>query len=352
MANTTTSANLVVTNFLREFFNEYVRNSRFSRYTGTSSNNVIVIKEGKQIINVPLVTRLTGNGVTGSQTLDGNEEAMDNYGWDLTPTYHRNAVRMTMEEKDKPAIDLMRAAREVLMQWAMEKQRDDIIDAMGAFYDGTTYANYADASEAVKDTFVTNNSDRLLFGNAKSNLSAGDHSASLGNIDNTNDKLDAGIVSLAKRIAKTADPHIRPIRTTEDEEWYVMFCNSLSFRDAKEDTTIAQANREAWTRGKSNPIFRDGDIIYDGVILREVPEIAAITGVGAGSIDVAPNYLCGAQAIGFGLGQRPTMVIDDKKDYGFAPGVAAVMKHDIDKMFFNNKQHGMVTVYTAGVADS
>ncbi len=352
MANTTTDSSLVVTKFLSDFFKEYVRDNRFSRYTGTSSNNVIVIKEGRQTINIPLVTRLTGNGVSGSQTLRGNGEQLGNYGHDLVPTYKRHAVEMTKEENEKPAIDLMKASRETLMTWAMEETRDDVIAAMGAIYNGTTYSSYADATEAAKDTWLANNSDRVLFGAVKSNNSSNDHSASLANVDSTTDVMDAGIVSLSKRMAKTADPHIRPIRTKEDEEWYVMFANSMAFRDLKTDSTILQANREAWSRGRDNPIFRDGDIIYDGVIIREVPEIAVISGVGASSIDVAPCYLCGAQAIGFGLVQRPDIIVDRDYDYGFQPGVAVELKHDIDKLFFNNVQHGLLTVYVSGVADS
>ena len=80
MANTSTNSNLVVTNFLSDFFKEYIRNNRFSRYTGTSSNNVVVIKEGRKRIEVPLVTRLKGTGATGSNTLRGNGEAIGNYG--------------------------------------------------------------------------------------------------------------------------------------------------------------------------------------------------------------------------------------------------------------------------------
>ena len=48
---------------------------------------------------------------------------------------------------------------------------------------------------------------------------------------------------LAKRLAAIADPHITPIRTGEDEEWFVLFAGSLSFCDLKEDATLAQANR-------------------------------------------------------------------------------------------------------------
>jgi hypothetical protein len=57
MANTTVSSDLQVTKYLSDFFQEYIRNSRFSRYTGTGSNNVITIKEGRKKIEVPLVLK-------------------------------------------------------------------------------------------------------------------------------------------------------------------------------------------------------------------------------------------------------------------------------------------------------
>lgn len=372
MANTTVSSDLQVTKFLADFFKEYIRNNRFSRYTGTSNNSVVVVKEGRKIINIPLITRLKGNGVSGSQSLRGSGEALGNYGYDLTPTYHRHAVEFTREELEKPAMDLMKAARPALMDWAMELTRDDVIKAMAAFHNGTSYFNMDVVTEAQADSWLANNDDRVLFGAAKSNNSSNDHSASLANCDTTNDTLSSAIVSLAKRMAKQADPHIRPIKTAEDEEWYVMFAGSYAFRDLKSD--LGTSHQNAMPRDKSNPIWRDGDLVYDGVIIREIPEIDTyidtidgttstinlVTG-GASSARVAPNFLCGAQALGFGLGQRPRIVVDKDYDYGFAPGVAVECKHDIDKLFFDanatgtSSQHvqtGMVTVYTAAAADA
>lgn len=372
MANTTTSSELVVTKYLADFFQEYIRKSRFSRYTGTSSNNVIVIKEGRKKIEIPLVTRLKGNGVSGSQALRGNGEAIGNHGHELAPTYYRHSVEFTREELEKPAIDLMKAARPLLMDWSMELTRDQIITAMGAIHNGTSYIELASASEAQADAWYVNNDDRVLFGALKANGGGTDHSAGLGACDTTADTLSGDIVSLAKRMAKTADPHIRPIKTSEDEEWYVMFADPYAFRDLKSD--LGTAHQNAMPRDKTNPIWRDGDLVYDGVIIREVPEIDAfvssidgsastinlLTG-GASSARVAPNFLCGAQALGFGLGQRPRVVVDKTYDYGFAPGVAVECKHDIDKLFFDanatgtasqHVQTGMVTVYTAAAVDA
>lgn len=357
MANTTTASSLVVTNFLSDFFKEYVRDNLFSPYTGTSTNNPIVIKQDRQKVNIPLVAKLSGNGVSGSSTLDGNEEIMAQYSYTLTPTYHRNAVRLSAEEREKPNIDLMRGAREMLMSWAMEKTRDDIIvEALGSLTAGGTTVTVNDTTAAINttgDTWVTNNSDRVLYGAATSNLSAGDHSASLANVDTTSDKLTGDIVRLARKIARTCDPIIRPIRVAGGIETYVMFVGTQGFLHLQEDLETLHSN--AGNRGEGNPLFRPGDLIWDNVVIREVPEISTLLAnstyyatAGNSSSKVEPAFLCGAQAVGFGLGQRPRMIVDNDKDYQFQPGVAVELKHDIDKLQYNNKDHGVVSVFVTG----
>ena len=74
MSETTTAAANVVTKWLKDFFIEYSRENLFFPYMGQSHNNPIVIKEGKQIVSIPLVSQLSGDGVEGDATLDGNEE--------------------------------------------------------------------------------------------------------------------------------------------------------------------------------------------------------------------------------------------------------------------------------------
>jgi hypothetical protein len=191
------------------------------------------------------------------------------------------------------------------------------------------------------------------------NASSNDHSTSLGNIDNSDDKLTSAAVSLMKRIAQTASPAIRPIRLNEDEEWYVLFANSLAFRDLAANATMTQANRDALNRGRDNPLFTGGSLIWDGVIIREVPEIGVLSGVGASAINVQPAYLCGAQAIGVAWAQR-TKSTTQVKDYEFVNGVGIQEMRGIEKLIFGTgagdtddlKDHGMVTGFFAGVADS
>lgn len=351
MAETTVNSANVVTRHESEVVKEYIRNNRFSKYIGTSENSIIRIREGKQIVSIPLIPRLKNAAVTGSSLLLGSEEALANYAWTLTPTYKRHGVRIDKEEADKPNFDLYAEAKPRLTARAKEEVRDDVVKALAAIYNGTTYSVYADASESAKDAWLVNNSDRVLFGAATSNYS-GDHSVDLAKVDGTTDVLNTAAISLMKRIAKNADPHITPFRTMDDDqEWYVCFVNSYLFRDLK--ASLATSHQNAAPRDmKGNPIWTDGDLQYDGVIIREVPEMGVLSNVGAsGTTDVGIAAFCGAEAVGFGLGQRPKLIEDRDYDFKFRPGCAVEYKHDIKKMFFNNIQHGMVTGYFASVAD-
>jgi hypothetical protein len=198
----------------------------------------------------------------------------------------------------------------------------------------------------------------VLIGALKSNYSA-THATALANIDNTADKLTPEAVSLMKRIAQSASPKIRPIRLKEDEEWYVLFANSRAFRDFSINSTVTQANRDARTRGMDNPLFTGGSLVWDGVIVREIPEIEVLSGVGAGNIDVAPVYMCGAQAVGLGWAQR-TKSTTNVRDYGFLHGIGIQEMRGIEKMTFGSgagdtddlKDHGVVTGFFAAVADA
>lgn len=371
MALSATPTRLQVTQWLQKFYMEYVRANRFNKYMGTSINNIIQMQEdlskkkGHKVV-FSLVNALTGQGTLGSETLEGAEEELKSDGYEVNVQYIRNAVAIDDEENDKGLIDMLNAARPMLKKWMMERTRDHIITAMmsiqgKAYLTSQTVKNpvyTAVASEAEKDAWLADNEDRVLFGAAKSNNAANDHSAALANLDNTNDKLTSGIASLAKRIAKGATPAIHPVTVKDEQEWYVMFCNSNSFRDLKTDSTITQANREARPRVvMDNPIFTDGDLVYDGMIFREVPEIPNIGAVGAAGIQCGVNFLCGLQAVGFAIARRP-FPIKDNRDYGFVKGVGIAERRGIAKLLFKDpadasslKDHGIVTVYTASVDD-
>lgn len=357
MAKTVTAADNVVTKFLADFFKEFIRGNLFAPYTGAGSNNPIVIKQGRKIVSIPLVAKLSGDGVEGSATLDGNEEILANFAATLTPTYKRNGVRLDAEEREKPAIDLMRAGREMLMHWGQEKVRDEIIKfGLGSLKSAGTRVTVDDSTADINttgDLWVVDNSDRVLYGAVVGNLSAGDHSASLANVDTTADQLTGDIVRLVRKIARSADPIIRPIKVEGGTETYVLFVGTHAMLKLKEDLETLHSN--AGVRGEGNPLFRPGDLLWDNVVIREIPEITTImtnstyyATAGASNKKVEPCFLCGAQAVGYGLGQRPKLITDPDKDYKFQPGVAVELKHQMDKFVYNSKDHGIVSVFVAG----
>lgn len=378
--------------WIKDYFKEYVRASRFGPYIKTGDDSIIVAKmelqeEAGKTINIPLITRLTGEGVSGSQVLDGNEESLGNYNCAISIDWRRNGVRVPKSTSYKTEIDLLNAGRAMLKQWEAEQLRTDIIYASEevvttgdttVYYGGISVdstnggyritaaesgggtftrngVTYTSATEAQKDAYLVANSDRILFGASRSNASSNDFSTSLANIDNTSDKMTTATASLAKRMAMNADPHIRPFMLGDGREYFVMFTGPRSFRDLKLDTAMVNANRDARAREGSgmdkNPLFQDGDLIYDGIIFREVPEIPHVVGVGNGGIDVECNVLCGQQAIGIAWGQQPTPRTDNLKDYQFRPGVAIEELLKVKKLAFNSKQHGCVSVWTAAVGD-
>lgn len=347
MALTTVTTNLVEKQWDNDFFTSYVRKNRFNRYMGSGSNAIIQIKEqlGKQAgdtINLALVAELSGAGVTGDSLLEGNEEALSQYNCGITVAMLRNAVAMTRNQEQFTGIDLRNAAKEQLRNWIMKDLRTKIINALGST-DGTTA--YASASEADKDAWLVANADRVVFGDG----SVGgytDHSADLALVTSSM-TLTKEIVSKLKGVAEKASPIIRPTVVGEDSENYVLFAPSGAFRDLKAD--LAQTLRDSEVRGDGNPLYNDGDLMYDGVVIRKIQEIPATGTVGASSARIAPVYLCGAQALGVAWAQR-TQSNTETRDYGFVNGVEIREMRGVKKMFFNSKQHGVVTGYVAATA--
>lgn len=365
-----------------DFFAEYVRDTRFRPFMGRADGNAMMpimtkyeLASGGKTVNMPLITRLKAGGVQGTTRLTGNEEALGNFNQSVTVNWNRNGVIVTKPDESWTEMDLRRAARMMLKTWASEGLRDDVITALMAFGGGSylkgkdadntggaalsPLAAYTAVSEGTKDAYLAANTDRFLFGAAVSNHAA-DHSAALLNIDTTADKLSANMISLAKQVALEAgrtgmanERNIRPFKTNDDQgrEHFVLFVGSRGFRDLKRDDAIRAANREARPRDVgSNPIFQDGDLIWDGVIIREVPEIPVLAGVGASTSDVAPAFLCGAQAVSVAWGQEPVSRTKKEDDYGFEYGVAIEECRGVAKNVFNGVQHGMVNVYHSAPA--
>lgn len=368
MADSSAATGLTVQQWDDQFFKEYVQENRFKSEMGTGTNNVIQTKDfgadkGKTM-TWALVNRLTAAGVTGSSTLEGNEEDMESRSFTLDITKRRNAVRVSDIEEQYSAIGLRKAAKGVLMDWAQEDTRDRIIEAMHQI-NGVAYGS---ATEAQKDAWLDDNTDRVLFGAVQSNLdqtapaggATNDHSGSLANVDATADKFSTSIASVMKRMALTANPKIRPLRsTTTGRRYFCAYVHPYVFRDLKSDTVIQQAQRDVSLRMQNEKLFQGGDVEWDGIIFKEIDDMPVLEGVGASSIDVSPVFFCGAQAVAYGVKKR-WYSVEEKFDYGDKHGCSINEMGNFGKMTFGSgsgdtddlKDHGIVTGYMSCVADS
>lgn len=369
MATTQVLSGLDLTKWQSTFWREYVRDSGFAPYMGASPMDIIHIrndlKSDGYTIRIPLVGRLQGSGVTGNTRLTGNEEQLDQYYQDVYWEFYRNGIELSKKEKKKSAVELEAVCRPLLKEWSSELIKYQLIESFHKMTDGTKYSA---ASSTQRNTFATNNVDRILFGATTANYSA-THATGLGNVDSTTDLLSPSMGSLAKFMARTANPHIRPFKTgTQGREFYVMFCHPICFRDLKANSTMTAANRDARPRDvDSNPLFQDGDLIHDGIIYREIPEFYTarqgsgtnpethLEAVGASSINVGVNFLCGAQALTMASKQAPLPTTKSEDDYNFFTGMGIELAHGIEKLRWNNgsgtaKDVGMVTVYASAAA--
>jgi len=309
---------------------------------------------GKTII-VPFIGKLTGSGVSGSQVLEGNEEDLGSGNMPVSIDWRRNAVVVPKSEQYKTDIDLLDAAKPALRDWESELLRKDILREFGAITinnTGLTTVPYASATEAEKDTWLALNADRILFGKDIANNSANDHSTSLANIDTTNDKATAALITKMKRMAKAAK--ITPYQSdqADGKEWYVLFAGPRAFRDLELDATILEADKYARDRGVgTNPLFQGGDLMFRGIIIREEPEIAVLAGVGAAASDVEPMYLAGAGAAAVAWGQMPTSKTR-LVDYDFRKGVGIEELLGVKKIHESGVQRSLVTGYVSAPADA
>jgi hypothetical protein len=372
MAVTDIQANNKLIKFTQQINREWVRENMFSPYMSDDVNAIIrrkmELKAGGEVMNIPLVTRLQGVGVS-TGPLVGNEEKIDDYGYRIWIEWIRNAVATTKAEQQKDSADIFGEAKPLLSDWLSEVTRDEIIAALMALPTESQPAagvrvngiQYDLSTAAQRSQWQFDNRDRILFGAATSNnvnmtntsSAAGDHAGSLANVDATADKFTAPNLALLKRVAMGANPRIRPYKTRSGYEYYVCFAGLNTFRDLKID--LQTVNKDARPRegreingAPDNPLFQDGDQIYDGCIVRLVPEISlfvsnvwtSLKTAGNGGTRAEPVFLCGQQAATIAYGQMAKPTFRKEDDYGFVTGTGIEAAYGVGKIYKKHPKAG------------
>ena len=355
MTDTTPATGLVVQQWEDKFFQEYIHGLQaFKPLMGTDENAVIQVKEdltkkAGDSITIALVNRLTNAAVTGTSTLEGNEEDMSSRSMRIFVDKRRNAVRVAEMSEQKSAISLRNAAKATLLDWSMEDTRDLLIEALGSL-NGT---KFVDRTAAIGDAWLVDNLDRVYFGAGVG--SGTDLSADLAQLDATNDLFNVTALDGMILKAKTCNPKIRPMRDPGNgKRYYVVFANPHAFKNLRDsiDTEVL-AQTSVQTEGAK--LFEGGDLFWNGAIIKEVDNIPIYENLGTGGTpEVTPVYLCGAQALAVAYAKR-WKTVTEEFDYGDKYGVAIDGIYGVRKIMFgtgsgdtdDTKDHGVVTGYFA-----
>ena len=301
----------------------------FGKFTGTDAGSIIQIQtdlsKGNEgdTITIPLLMKLTGAGVSGDDTLEGNEEALTYRNMAVTINQIRNGVRLKGKfEEKKSKLKMRTDARTALQTWLTEK-----IDSM-------------------LFTALTANptSDRIVYASS-AKTEVGTTAA---------DKFTTDIIGKAKRIATTdSNARIRPVKVNKGN-YYVMVIDPWQARDLKSDEKWLAAQQHAALRGLDNPIFTGALGLYDGVVIHENDQISR-TATGASGIKVGHALFLGAQAAAFAEG-APVEWNEDDFDYhnqkGFAIGrIFGVAKSKYKFDGTKDTDFGCIQVVTSSVDD-
>lgn len=346
MANTEYGVNhpLAVKAWSKRLFEESRKQMWFSKFIGTSESSIIQTKTELRKgpgdrIRQGLRVDLTGAGIQGDSTLEGNEEALVTYYDDLLINQLRHAVRSQgkMSEQRIPFSVREQSMTALADWWA---KRDEV--AIGNQLTGNT---------AVTNTVLTGNnattapsSGRFLVANgeaAESSLSTSTvHYFSLTLIDR------------AVATAKTASPMIRPIRM-DGNEYYAAFLHPYQVYQLRRNTETLQwadIQKAALMGGdrSSNPLFTGALGVYNGVVLHECPLLPEFTLGASGTGNARRAVFAGAQAALWangGDGGDTAMTWDEELfDYGNQLGVSAGRIYGCKKTVFNSVDFGVITM--------
>jgi N4-gp56 family major capsid protein len=305
-----------------QLFRDTVKESYFSKFMGEGKSKLVqtktrLEKEKGDNITFGIRMRLTGAGVEDNETLEGKEEDLATYDYDISLKRYRHAVKDDGElTRQRAVFSIDAESQDALKEWGVEK-----IDAL-CF------------------TAIQASPTKIFYGGTATST------ATL----TATDKLTPTLISKAKTWANTggnrAQTPLRPIKIN-GKNFYVLLVHPDVMFDLKQDSTFAQARREALDRGKDNPIFMGSEAIWDGVVIHEHENMDIATTWGAGAdVTGAKCSLMGAQSLVWAWGKRPQVIAKDF-DYGEKHGFAWGMTARTGKPVFNSKDYGSLAVYVA-----
>jgi N4-gp56 family major capsid protein len=352
----------------RDFWKVARNQSFINQFAGTGSNAMVqrvteLTKNQKGTkANITLLADMTGDGITGDNTLEGNEEALRAYDITIELDQLRFANRIAGRMTDQKTVVNFREQSRDALAYAMADRCDQLafLTLSGVAYThknngGLRTTSSSAGHELVDLEFASDVSaptaDRHRRWDATSGLVAGDTTAVAAA-----DKIGYRTIVELKAYAK--DNYIRGIRGAGNQETFHMFVTPQQMADLKLDSDFLANVRNAGVRGGSNSLFAgSASLMVDGVMIHEFRHVFNTSGAttGTSSNAGAAGYkwgadadvvggralFCGAQALALADIGLPEMV-EDTFDYGNQSGISVGKIFGLRKPKYNSDVSGSV----------
>jgi N4-gp56 family major capsid protein len=349
-----------------DFWKQARNQSFINKFLGKDANSMIQhitelkkTEKGARAV-ITLLADLEGDGVTGDNTLEGNEEAMKSYDQVIRIDQMRDAVRHEGKMADqKSVVNFRESARDRLSYWLSDRiDQLAFLTLAGRAYNqlpngtirvGSNLKNLEFAADVVapsaKRVGRWNNTTKLF-----------DTAGGQNNIVSTDTPAWELFVQL-KAYAK--ENYVRGIKESGGEETYHAFLSPMAMSKLKLDPVYRDNLRYAQQRGAGNELFTGSSVKIDGIYLHEfrhVPNSRLAAGGskwGGGAVDGCQILFCGAQALGMADIGNPDWV-EKEFDYDNQPGISVSKILGFLKPQFTTQysggtkeDHGVISAFVA-----
>ena len=350
-----------LTAWSRDFWRVARNMSFINQFAGSGSNAMVqrvseLTKSDKGARAVlTLLADMTGDGVTGDNTLEGNEESLRAYDIVIQLDQLRFANRLAGRLADQKSVVTFREHSRDALAYAIADRIDQLafLTLSGVAYTQknngalrpvyTSGQNLGDLAFNSDITAPTSNRHRRW--DATNGLVAGDVTATVAA-----DKLAYNTIVDLKAYAK--DNYIRGIRSAGNEETFHLFVTPQVMADIKLDSDFLANVRNAGGRGPSNSLFAGStSLMVDGVFIHEFRHVFNTSGATTGTssnagaagykwgadadVNGSACLFCGAQSLAMADIGLPEMV-EDNFDYGNQNGISIGKIFGLKKPKFNS----------------
>lgn len=338
---------LAVKLWSKKLFHEALKQTWASKFMGKNSNSLCQIaseaeKQAGDRIRIGLRMQMTGAGVSGDGTLEGNEEALQFYSDNVLLDQLRHAVRSEgkMSEQRIP-YSIREEARMGLTDWWADR-----ID--------TAFFNQLGGNTGQTDLRYTGSNATVAPDSAHIVYPDGDTTEADVASSGASSQMSLTWIDYAVEKAKTSTPVIRPIKIMGEDK-FVMFLHPYQVTDLRTATNTGQwldIQKAAMQGGQisKNPIYTGALGEHNGVILHESTRVPSVTA------NVYRAIFAGAQAGCIAYGQDAangrTSWNEELFDYKNQLGVSAGMIWGMKKTVFNSADFSTLIVPTYAVASS